>query len=382
MTPILMLVVAAVTYVVLVLPAQVERAQNGYLAHVPYATSTAAAALHETLFVADLHADSLLWKRSLLERGGTGHLDLPRMREGNIALQVFSATTKSPEGQNYRRNEAASDRITKLAIAQLWPPRTWGSLFERASYQLQKLADLTRRSELELITTRQEMADFVARREAGEQALGAIYLIEGAHALEGDLAKLDMLFEAGLRVVGLTHFFDNELGGSLHGVSRAGLTDFGREVVRRANALGIIIDVAHASPRMVAEVLAISTSPLILSHGGMQGACDSPRNLDDALMLDIAGSGGLVGIGFWDGAVCDVSPDGVARSIRYAIDLLGPEHVALGSDYDGSTAVAFDAGELVVLTDAMLRAGFSELEIRLVMGENARRFFLANLPEG
>jgi microsomal dipeptidase-like Zn-dependent dipeptidase len=86
------------------------------------------------------------------------------------------------------------------------------------------------------------------------------------------------------------------------------------------------------------------------------------------------------GIGYWDAAVCDVSPAGVVASIRYAIDLLGAEHVALGSDYDGATAVAFDTSELAVLTDAMLAARFREQEIRLVMGENVKRFLLEYLP--
>jgi microsomal dipeptidase-like Zn-dependent dipeptidase len=225
-----------------------------------------------------------------------------------------------------------------------------------------------------------QLRDLVVQREAGEAAIGAIYLIEGAHALEGDLINLDRLYEQGLRIVGLTHFFDNELGGSLHGVNRGGLTDFGRAVVARAGELELIIDLAHASPTMVSEVLDLSERPVMMSHAGLRGVCDSPRNLDDSLMRRIAAAGGLIGIAFFDAAVCDVTPAGVVRSIRYAIDLLGVEHVALGSDYDGSTAVAFDVSELAVLTDEMLRAGFSREEIRLVMGENVKAFFVQNLP--
>lgn len=373
-------IAVALVYVAFVLPGQVERSQNRLVAHHPYTISQQARELHEALFIADLHADSLLWKRSLLTRSDNGHLDLPRMRDGNVALQVFSATTKSPDGQNLESNDADTDRITLLAAAQFWPVRTWGSLFERAVYQLEKLKRLTRQSELLLLSSRQEMEDFVRRREAGEQVIGALYLIEGGHPLEGDLSKLDWLFADGLRIVGLTHFFDNELGGSLHGLSGEGLTEFGRAVVSRANELGITIDVAHASPTMVSDVLDLANRPVIVSHGGVLGACDSPRNLDDALMQRIAAGGGLVGIGFFDAAVCDVTPAGVVRSIRYAIDMLGVEHVALGSDYDGSIAVSFDVSELAVLTETMIRAGFTETEIRLVMGENVKRFLLENLP--
>ena len=132
---------------------------------------------------------------------------------------------------------------------------------------------------------------------------------------------------------------------------------------------------------MVRDVLAMSQSPAILSHGGLKGQCDTARNLDDALMQEFAAKGGLIGIGFWDAAVCDPSPAGIAAAIRYGIDLLGAEHVALGSDYDGTVTVSFDVSDLAVLTQAMLDADFSEQEIRLVMGENVKRFLLQNLPD-
>ncbi len=363
-----------------VLPARIESGMNVTLPHKPYAVSDAARELHETLFVADLHSDSLLWKRSLLNRSEIGHMDLPRLREGNVALQVFSATTRSPAGQNYESNTADSDTITWLAIASFWPIRTWGSIYERAAYQLEKLHGLARSGELTVIGSKQDLEDFIARRERGDRQLAGVYLIEGAHPLESELDRLDALFDQGLRIIGLTHFFDNELGGSLHGISGEGLSEFGRSVVRRANELDMIIDVAHASPAMVRDVLALSDAPVILSHGGVKGICNSARNLDDVLMQEIATSGGLVGIGYWDAAVCDITPQGVVRALRYAIDLLGARHVALGSDYDGATAVLFDVGELAVLTHEMLEAGFTETEIRLVMGDNIRRFLLENLP--
>jgi microsomal dipeptidase-like Zn-dependent dipeptidase len=339
--------------------------------------------LHDRLFVADLHTDSLLWKRDLLRRSDVGHVDLPRLDEGNVALQVFSATTKSPSGQNYDENTADSDDITLLTLAQLWPVRTWGSIFERARYQLAKLRQFERDSNggLLVVESAADLREVVRRRLQGERVVGAIYLIEGAHPLEGDLDKLDILFDEGLRIAGLTHFFDNELGGSLHGVSGEGLTPFGREVIERANELGMIIDVAHASPRMVSDVLDLSDAPVVLSHGGIKSACDVGRNLDDDLMQRIAERGGIAGIGFWDGAVCDFTPAGVARSIRKAVAVMGIDHVALGSDYDGATEVMFDASELAILTQALLDAGLSDTEVAKVMGENALRFFLDNLPD-
>jgi microsomal dipeptidase-like Zn-dependent dipeptidase len=377
------LILIAIALVHWVLPGQIERTINLVKDHEPYQIREDARDLHDSLFVADLHTDSLLWKRDLLTESEIGHVDLPRLQRGNVALQVFSATTKSPSGQNYEQNTGDSDNITLLAVAQMWPVRTWTSIFERALYQLEKLHAFAADSDGELIVIESaaDMQAFADRRASGEQVVAGIYLIEGAHPLEGDLDNLDRLFESGLRIAGLTHFFDNRLGGSLHGLSGEGLTPFGADVIRRANELGIIIDVAHASPQMVNDVLDLATKPVILSHGGVKGLCDVSRNLDDTLMQRIAARGGLIGIGYWDGAVCDITPLGVVRSIRYAIDLLGEDYVALGSDYDGATEVLFDTSELAILTQTMLDEGFSEQEIRKVMGENARRFFLAHLPD-
>jgi membrane dipeptidase len=366
-----------------VVPGVLEGGMNLVKAHPAYNIRPEIQSLHDDLFVADLHTDSLLWKRDLLKESTLGHVDLPRLQKGNVALQVFSATTKSPSGQNYNQNTADSDNITLVALAQFWPMKTWDSIFERARYQLQKLKTFASKSDGELIVVlnKSDMESFVTRREAGEAVVAGVYLIEGAHPLEGDLGKLDILFEEGLRISGLTHFFDNRLGGSLHGMSGDGLTPFGESVIKHANELGVIIDVAHASPQMVSDVLDISSQPVLLSHGGVKGMCDQGRNLDDDLMKRIGQQGGIVGIGYWDGAVCDFTPLGVVKSIRYAIDLIGIDHVALGSDYDGTTEVLFDTAELAILTQTMIDEGFTEAEVRQVMGDNVKQFLLEHLPE-
>lgn len=144
--------------------------------------------------------------------------------------------------------------------------------------------------------------------------------------------------------------------------------------------LDIMIDVSHSSPQVVRDVLSISQRPLIVSHTGMRGHCDSARNLSDELMQAIANAGGIIGIGYWDGAVCDTSPENIVKALRYAIDLVGEDHVALGSDFDGSTTTQIDTSELSVLTHIMLQQAFTETEIRKVMGENMVKFLQANLP--
>lgn len=366
----------------LLLPA-VDAGLNQYLGEGQPPLSAEAARLHQSLLVGDLHADSFLWARDLADASDYGHLDLPRARTGNLAIQVFTAVTKSPRGLNYEKNASdAGDNITLLAVAQGWPPRTWDSLLERALYQSERLYRLAslHPAAISPVQTRGDLQKVLALREDAKAPLAAILGIEGAHPLEGKLENIGVLYDAGFRVMGLQHFFDNELGGSLHGLSGAGLTDFGREAVLEMARRSVIIDVAHSSEQVVRDVLSLTERPLIVSHTGLKGHCDSARNISDDLMQEIAAGGGLVGVGFWDGAVCDPSPESVVRAIRYAIDLLGIEHVALGSDYDGTVAVTFDAGELGVLTEEMLRQGLTETEIRRVMGENLRDFLLSQLP--
>ena len=365
------------------LPSFLEPWAQGVAPHEPWPVSAEAAALHASLVVGDLHSDTLLWHRDLRERGERGHVDLPRLREGNVALQVFPAVTKAPLGQNYDSNSSdAVDLITVLAVAQRWPPRTWGSLFERALHQAERLHRVARDApdELRVVRSAADLDALLAQRADGAGVVGGLLATEGLHPLEGEVRNVDRLYEAGYRMMGLHHFFDNALGGSLHGESGSGLTEFGREVVHRLDALGIVIDVAHSAPAVVDDVLEVTTRPVVVSHTGIHSACPGPRNIDDARMQAIAARGGLVGIGYWDGAVCDITPTGVVRSIRRAIELLGVEHVGLGSDYDGGTTVTFDTSELAALTHEMLAQGFTVAEIRAVMGGNLVRFLRAALP--
>ncbi|MBX3506029.1 MAG: dipeptidase [Parvibaculum sp.] len=364
------------------LPGVVEGQINRVTPHEPYEVSEETRALHQRLVIADLHADTLLWARDPLKRASRGHVDLPRLDEGNVALQVFTAVTKVPSGQNYESNEAGSDVLPWLLMAQRWPARTWDSLLERALYQAWKLEDAERRAPetLRIIRSRADLDALLAARAEGSRQIGGLLGIEGSHPLEGDIANVERLHAAGYRLMGLHHFFDNELGGSFHGITGAGLSDFGKEALREMERLGITIDVAHSSPAVVEDVLAIATKPIVLSHTGLRGACDSPRNLEDDLARRIAEKGGIIGIGYWEGAVCDSSPANIVRAIRYAIDLLGVDHVGLGSDYDGAVRTDFDTSEIAVLTEEMRKADFTEEEIFKVMGGNVIRLFRENLP--
>ena len=204
---------------------------------------------------------------------------------------------------------------------------------------------------------------------------------EGSHALDGNLDNIQRLYDSGFRMMSLQHFFDNKLGGSLHGVSGLGLSEFGRQAVTQMLALDIMIDVSHSSENVVRDTLALSDQPLLVSHTGFHGHCESPRNISDSLMQKIAQEGGLIAIGFWDGAICDNTPKSVAAAIQYGIQLVGAGHVALGSDFDGSITPGFDTSELVAITHELLEAGLTERQIRQVMGENMLRFLQDNLPQ-
>ena len=124
-----------------------------------------------------------------------------------------------------------------------------------------------------------------------------------------------------------------------------------------------------------------STAPLVISHTGFKGHCDTPRNIADELMLQIAEAGGLIAVGFWPGAVCGSSPESVIEAIEYGVALVGEDHVALGSDFDGTVETSFDASEMAVLTQTMLDRNMPESAIRKVMGGNMVRFLSENLPD-
>jgi microsomal dipeptidase-like Zn-dependent dipeptidase len=364
-------------------PQLVQAHLNKTLARANQPVSAAARALHERLVVADLHCDALLWGNDLLKRGSRGHVDVPRLVAGNVALEGFAVVTKTPLGLNYERNDADRlDTVTLLALIQRWPAGTWTSLSERALYQAGRLRAMAERSEgqLTLIRSADELGRYFERRAKDPRITAGFLAIEGAHALDGELVNLDRLFDAGYRMMAPTHFFDNDLGGSAHGVVKGGLTDKGRAMIRRMEARGMLLDLAHASPQTFDDAIAIATRPVVVSHGGVRATCDNLRNLSDDQLRAVARSGGVVGIGFWDTATCGEDGRAIARAIRHAADVAGADHVGLGSDFDGAIAAPFDATGVAEVTDALLAEGFDEDAIVKIMGGNVVRVLSHALP--
>jgi microsomal dipeptidase-like Zn-dependent dipeptidase len=334
-------------------------------------------------FIADLHCDMLLWDRDFFREHDYGHVDLPRMLQGNMAMQVFSIVSKVPQGINIERNDDKTDQIAWLSFGQLRPAKTWFSIKERALHQINQLHEFAEKSEgkFRVITNKSELQRFVMERKANRQLTSGMLGLEGAHCLENDLNNLDVFYNTGVRYIGITHFFDNEWGGSAHGVVRNGLTESGKALVRKMNELDITIDLAHASPKVIDDVLALTIRPVLVSHTGLKSVCNNQRNLSDEHLIAIGKLNGLVGVGLWETSVCGTDAAATAKSIRYVADKIGVDKVALGSDFDGAIGTHFDVTGLPLMVSALEQEGFSRREIEMVMGGNIRDFFLKNLPD-
>lgn len=374
------LVVGGIAAFLIFAPGIAENSMNKVVA-VPLKITPEASALHTRLQIADMHADTLLWKRDLLTRSARGQVDLPRLIEGNVALQVFSSVTKTPKGQNYDANSADTDNITTLAIADLQPVRTWNSLLQRSLWHATKLDRFAAASggKLRVIHSPADLDALLAARAKGDTVTGGMLSIEGLQDLEGKLANLDVLHAAGFRMAGMAHFFDNEVAGSMHGEVKGGLTPLGRQVVARMEAIGMIVDIAHSSHATIADILKMATRPVVASHGGVQATCKVNRNLTDDEIRGVAATGGVVGIGYWDAAVCGISPVQVAAAIAHARDIGGIDHVGLGSDFDGAVTTGFDTARLAAVTQALIDRGFSHQDIAKVMGGNVLRVIRAGI---
>lgn len=363
------------------IPRMVADSMNTVINKPPYQVSEKAKQLHEKLFVVDMHADSLLWKRDLNEKDTIGQVDFPRMLEGNVALQAFTVVTKTPKNMNIENNTGDTDNIFWLTLSEMQPLENLSSLTGRAVFQAKKLHQFAEKSngKFVVIKTKKDLETFVEKRKS-EKIVGGWLGIEGAHALDAKVENVDVLFDAGFRMMAPTHFFDNEFGGSAHGVEKYGLTEKGKEMIRRMEQKGMIVDVAHASKKTLEDVLSMATKPVVVSHTGVKGTCDNNRNLSDEQLKAIAKTGGIIGIGFWDTATCGDDAKAIAKAIRYTANVVGADYVGLGSDFDGSVKVPFDTSGESLITEALLTEGFNEDEISKIMGGNMLKLLSQNLP--
>jgi membrane dipeptidase len=328
--------------------------------------STEARALHARFPAIDLHADSLMWARWMgydlhvrheppLPRAALGgHVDVPRLKEGGLGAQFFGLVS-IPIGQRRGLAAVIHEQIDALDRATASNP-------ERLRKAL--------------------TAEDVRRAEA-DGAVAALLGIEGAHALEGELASLEAFARRGVRYLGLCHFSANEACYPAYGRGRRdlGLTPFGRDVVRRCEELGIIVDLAHINSRGFFDACALATRPLIVSHTGVVGAYAHWRNIDDEQLRTVADKGGCVGVIFCPSFLGGDGLEPVVRHLDHIVRVAGEDAPALGSDWDGfiiPTRDLSDASKLPLLTDALLRAGWSDRAIGKLLRDNVLRVLAAN----
>jgi len=350
---------------------------------------------HSRLFIVDMHADSLMWNRNLLERSPVGHVDIPRLIEGNVAVQVFSMVTEAPFSMvtghhSVKRN---LDMMKLLVMLQGWPVGTWKSPLKRAIFMADKFHLIASElpGKLFFIKTKADLNQYIQTKVKTPDITAGILSLEGMHALEGKPDNIQLLFDKGVRMMSPTHFFDNEIAGSFHGVKKGGLTELGQAAVIDMEALNISIDLAHCSEETINDILKLHkdgtlNNPVVYSHGGVRRIlangtlCNPVRNINDDHLLSIAETGGVVCIGYWKDAVCGTDIEATVDAIRHAVNIAGIDHVGLGSDYDGTIKAHFDTSHLDILTASLLKSGFNNSEIKKIMGENSLRVLQNTLP--
>lgn len=361
----------------------------------PYPANADAKRLYDTLAVADLHSDALLSPRDLTQLSRQGHLDIPRLQAARVRIQTMTQPTFSPYCPKGDGCTERPNLIGLWAVVSSWPPKTWFDHQQRALYYSDRLSDLAARSGGRLAFTKSS-AELRALLDGNDPtAIAAVLGVEGDEALAGDVRFVQRLAVAGYRVFAIVHQADNDAGGSSTGVAKGGLTPFGRDVLAAADKSGMIVDLAHASDRTIDDAAAYPLHrPPIVSHTGLTSICKSPRNIGDQEVRNVVKAGGLIGVGFWDVVLCmgdrndprDYAGKIAATMLKVAAlsrevkPSEAYDHVALGSDFEGWVNEGFDVSGLVLIVEALQRAGVSDADIAKIMGGNYRRFLLDYLP--
>src|SRR6266446_2527254 len=357
--------------------------------------------LHFSSIVVDTHDDTtqrlLDGKFDLGTRSATGSIDIPRMREGNLSAIFFSIWMSSKV--------------------------TGPEAVDRALVQIDAVREQVRKhsNDMVLATTAAEV------REARKQGkIAALMGVEGGHMINSNLGVLRSYAALGVRYMTLTHSSNDEWAdSSTDKPAHNGLTDFGKDVVREMNRLGVIVDISHVSDKTFYDALEVSKAPLFASHSSCRAICDAPRNMTDQMMKDLAAKGGVVQINYHvgflsqefrdaekanpelekeiqaeinkrcgDNDACQLMEgDRITREyveqgklprvdfakiiehIDHAVKVAGVDHVGLGSDFDGANMPygMEDATKLPRITEALLQKGYSERDVTKILGENTLR---------
>ncbi|MDP2960570.1 MAG: dipeptidase [candidate division Zixibacteria bacterium] len=358
--------------------------------------------LHTKALVCDLHSDTVLKLKKgdfiLGEKNSKGHIDIPRLKEGGVDLQVF-AIWVAPE---FLPDSAAREAL---------------NLIDLFYQQLEKYPD-----DLELA---KNISDFKKINKKGR--IACVLGLEGGHSIEGDISLLRTFHRLGVKYMTLTWENSNLLASSASDTStqKGGLTELGKEVIKEMNRLGMIVDGSHLFEQAFWEVMELSNAPVIASHSCVRAICNHYRNLNDEQIKAIAKSGGVIGINFFSGYLDDdfrKTSDSIYKEIQikkeeikekfkgdekkieeetellysnanfppptslsklvdhidYIAKLVGPDYVALGSDFDGIPAIPLeikDCSGLPKITQELLKRGYKDKDIKKILGGNFLRVF-------
>jgi membrane dipeptidase len=366
--------------------------------------SARAKALHFGSIVVDTHDDTtqrMIWEKGfdLGARHADGNIDIPRMKDGGLGAIFFS----------------------------IWMPGTvtGPEAVRRALDQIDAVREQVRRhpKELALCTTAEEV-----RRAHAQGKIAALMGVEGGHMIASDLGVLRMYAALGVRYMTLTHSVNDEWAdSSTDKAAHNGLTDFGKDVVREMNRLGVMVDISHVADKTFYDALAVSEAPMIASHSSCRAICDAPRNMTDEMIKALAAKGGVIQINYHvgflsqeyrdaeqkygkseagkadaagmqakcgdneacqivagdqlahrlmtEGKLPKVSWEKIVEHIEHAVKLVGAEHVGLGSDFDGANMPLGmeDCSKLPKITEALLEKGYSEADVQKILGGNTLR---------
>jgi membrane dipeptidase len=360
-------------------------------------------AIHKNALVADMHSDTPLRMThgtDISLRGDEGHMDLPRLREGGVDLQVFACWVNT----NTERDSCRP---------------TIDLLIDTIEAAADRFGD-----EMAICRTAGETESAIA---SGKTAI--MIGIENGVAIAGDMENIKHFYDRGVRYMTLTHTGSNEwvISSADTAPAFAGLTDFGRDVVRKMNELGMMIDISHASVEAVTEVLKVTSDPVIASHSCVHALCEHDRNLTDEQIKAVAANGGVIGINFYNGYLSTefaergdslwdlhraefdslralyVDNDSLYREARkplrdsiyaqlegivdvgvvvdhidYIVKLVGADYVGLGSDYDGVPSMPSgldDCSMMPNITKELVARGYSDEDITKILGGNFMRVF-------
>ena len=315
--------------------------------------------LHQESIIFDGHCDTLLeilaGKRKFEKRSTKGHIDLPRLREGGVTAQVFAV---------YLEDQYLPAGAVKQTLRML----------DALHHELDAHPDA--------FTLATRAAGIEAAKREGKVA--AVVGLEGAEALEGDLATLRMFYRLGVRLLTVAWSRRNQAADGVGELrTGGGLTTHGVELVKECNRLGVLLDISHLAPAGVKEVLEISSQPVIASHSNAYALCAHQRNLTDEQLQAVARKGGVVCVVFVPVFITaerqDASLEKLLDHIDYIVRVAGIDHVGLGSDFDGFSPPPplglEDVTCMPGITAGLVQRGYSEADVRKVLGENFLRVF-------